>query len=137
MSENNLDVVRRGYEAFGRGDLNGLLAELDPQVQWVTPGPTELATSGRRTGVQEVAEFFKVLNDVFDIQRFEAREFIEQGNRVIVLGDETTRVRASGKVLELDWVHVFTVRNGKVVTFQDFFDTAAVVAALRATSAAA
>jgi ketosteroid isomerase-like protein len=113
------------------------MAELDEQIQWVTPGPAELATSGRRSGHQQVGEFFNALNETFDIQRFEPREFITHGDRVIVLGSETTGVRATGKVIELDWVHVFTVRNGKVVAFQDFFDTAAVVAAMTAASAAA
>jgi ketosteroid isomerase-like protein len=137
MSEDNLDLVRRGYDAFGRGDIPGLLALFDEEIQWVTPGPPELATSGRRTGRQAVAEFFGSVNEVFDIQRFEPREFIAQGERVVVLGSETARVRATGTTLELDWVHAFTMRNGKVVAFQEFFDTAAVVAAMSAAHAAA
>lgn len=137
MSEDNLDVVRRGYDAFGRGDINALLDLFDEQIRWVTPGPPELATSGRRTGRQEVAAFFGSVNEVFDIQRFEPKEFIAQGDRVVVFGDETSRVRATGKTLELDWVHTFTLRNGKVVAFQEFFDTAAVVAAMSAAHAAA
>jgi ketosteroid isomerase-like protein len=137
MSESNVDVVRRGYEAFGRGDINGLLALLDERVQWLTPGPRELATSGRRTGRQEVGAFFGTLNEVFEVQRFEPSEFIGQGDRVIVLGSETSRVRANDASLNLDWVHVFTLRDGKVVTFQEFFDTAAVVAALSAKHVAA
>ena len=137
MSEDNLDVIRRGYDAFGRGDINALLDLFDDQIQWVTPGPAELATSGRRTGRQEVAGFFASVNEIFDIQRFEPGEFIAQGDRIVVLGNETARVRATGKVLELDWVHVFAMRNGKVVAFQEFFDTAAVVAAISAAHAAA
>jgi uncharacterized protein len=137
MNEDNVDVIRRGYDAFGRGDIPGLLASFDEQILWVTPGPPELATSGRRTGHQAVAEFFGSVNQVFDIQRFEPREFIAQGDRIVVLGSETARVRASGKTLELDWVHSFTMRNGKVVAFQEFFDTAAVVAAMSAAHAAA
>ena len=46
MTEENLDVIRRGYEAFGRGDINALLESFDEQINWVTPGPPELATSG-------------------------------------------------------------------------------------------
>lgn len=137
MSEDNLDVVRRGYDAFGRGDINALLELFDEQIHWVTPGPPELATSGQRTGRQAVAEFFASVNKVFDIQRFEPREFIAQGDHIVVLGDETAGVRATGKMLELDWVHVFTMRNGKVVAFQEFFDTAAVVAAMSTAHAAA
>lgn len=137
MSASNVDVVRRGYEAFGRGDIEGLLGLLDEQIQWVTPGPPELATSGRRTGRQEVGSFFGAVNDLFDIQRFEPAEFIAQGDRVIVLGSETARARSTDALLELDWVHVFTVRDGRVVAFQEHFDTAAVVAALSSRSAAA
>ena len=137
MGDNNLDIVRQGYEAFGRGDINGLLALLDEQVQWVAPGPPELATSGRRTGREAVGEFFGKVNEVFDIQRFEPKEFILQGDRAVVLGSETAHVRASGITLELDWVHVFTLRGGKVVAFEEFFDTAAVVAALTSAHKAA
>ena len=137
MSESNVDVVRKGYEAFGRGDLNGLLALLDEQISWVAPGPPELATSGRRTGRQEVGAFFGTLNEIFDIQRFEPTDFIAQGDRVVVLGSETARVRANDAVVDLDWVHVFTLRGGKVVAFQEFFDTAAAVSALSKTHAAA
>jgi ketosteroid isomerase-like protein len=50
MTEDNLDVIRQGYEAFGRGDINALLESFDEQIQWITPGPPELATSGNRTG---------------------------------------------------------------------------------------
>jgi ketosteroid isomerase-like protein len=137
MTSENLDVIRQGYEAFGRGDINALLDSFDEQIQWVTPGPPELATSGKRTGRQEVAGFFAAVNQLFDIQRFEPREFIAQGDLVVVLGSETAAARSTGKVLDLDWVHVFTMRNGKVTAFQEFFDTAAVVAALGAAQAAA
>ncbi len=137
MSEDNLDVVRRGYDAFGRGDIDALLELFDEQIQWVTPGPSELATSGRRTGRQEVGQFFASVNELFDVQRFEPRDYIAQGDRVVVLGVEAARVRSTGKMLELDWVHVFTMRTGKVIAFQEFFDTAAVVAAMSAAHAAA
>ena len=133
----NLDVVRRGYDAFGRGDINALLELFDDQIQWVTPGPSELATSGRRTGRQEVGQFFALVNELFDVLRFEPKEYIAQGDRIVVLGTEAARVRSNGKMLELDWVHVFTMRTGKVVAFQEFFDTAAVVAAMSAAHAVA
>jgi len=136
MSEQNLDIIRRGYEAFGRGDIQTLLGLFDEQIEWVSPGPPELATSGRRVGHQAVAEFFTTLSDLLDIQSFEPREFIVQGDRAIVLGHDTARVRATGKLIEADWVHAFTLRNGKVLSFQEFFDASAIVAELRAAHAA-
>ena len=137
MAEENLDVIRQGYEAFGRGDINALLESFDEEITWVTPGPNDLATSGRRTGRQEVAGFFAAVNQLFEIQRFEPREFLAQGDTIVVLGSETAVARSTGRVIDLDWVHVFKMRNGKVVAFQEFFDTAAVLAALSVAHAAA
>ena len=74
MSEpHNLQVVRNVYAAFGRGDLEGILAPLDSQVSWRTPGPPDLPTAGVRRGVAEVREFFGLLLNTFDIQDFHLR----------------------------------------------------------------
>ena len=125
MSEQqNIEIVRRGYEAFGHGDMNTLLGLFDEQIEWISPGPADLPTAGRRTGRQQIAEFFTVLNDTFEIQRFEPREFIAQGDRVVVTGIDTSRVKATGKVIEGEWAHIFTLKDGKVVRFQEYQDTA-------------
>jgi ketosteroid isomerase-like protein len=137
MSEQqNLDIVRRGYEAFGRGDIDALLALFDQQIEWRTPGPAEVPTAGTRRGLQQVGQFFAAVVQTFDIQRFEPRTFIADGDRVVVLGSETARVRATGTPLELSWAHAFTLRDGKVTDFEEYFDTSAVVAELRSAQAA-
>jgi ketosteroid isomerase-like protein len=133
--EQNLDIVRRGYDAFGRGDIPGLLSLLDAQVSWVTPGPADLPTAGTRQGHQAVREFFGTLSNLGDILRFEPKDFIAQGDRVVVLGDDTTRVKATGKSVEFRWAHVFTVRSGKVVAFEEIGDVSALVAEVRSAQA--
>jgi ketosteroid isomerase-like protein len=55
--QQNVDVVRQVYGAFGRGDLEGILGLLDPEVTWRTPGPSDLPTAGMRRGVNAVREF--------------------------------------------------------------------------------
>jgi len=136
MSEQqNLDIIRRGYEAFGHGDIDTLLGLFDEQIEWVTPGPAELPTSGRRTGKEQVAQFFGIVNDLFEIHRFEPKDMIAQGDRVVVLGEESATVKATGKVLDNSWAHVFTLRDGRVVAFQEYFDTASTVAELQAAHA--
>src|SRR5688572_3467088 len=107
--QQNLEIVGRGYEAFMRGDVDALLGLFDDDIEWVSPGPPELPTSGMRRGKQQVAEFFQAVNEVFEIQRFEPDAFIAEGDRVVVLGSDTTRVRATGKIIDGDWAHVFTV----------------------------
>ena len=137
MSEQqNIEIVKRGYEAFGHGDMQALLGLFDEQIEWIASGTADLPTSGRRTGRQQVAEFFTAVNDTFEIQRFEPREFIAQGDRVVVTGIDVSKVRATGKVIEGEWAHIFTVRDGKVVRFQEYQDTAQAVVELRAAKAA-
>ena len=132
MSEQqNIDVVKKGYEAFGRGDIPGLLMQLDANVSWLAFGPAELPTAGHRRGHQGVTEFFQQLAAIVDITRFETKEFIAQGDRVVVLGDGTEKVKATGKALEFHFAHVFSVRDGKVVSFVDYADVSAVVNELR------
>jgi ketosteroid isomerase-like protein len=137
MSDQNVDVVKSSYAAFGRGDLDGLLATLDPAVEWVTPGPADLPTAGARRGHDAVRGFFKTLDDMYEILRFEPKTFIAQGEHVIVLGEDTARIKATGTVVTEAWVHHMTIRNGKVVAFREYLDTAEVVAELRMAKAEA
>ena len=135
--QTNLDVVRKGYEAFGRGDIPGLVRLLHDEVSWTTPGPPELPTAGNRTGHGGVQEFFGSLTAVVEILRFEPKEFIAQGNFVIVIGDDTARVRATGKSVEFRWVHIFELRDGKVARFEERGDVSALVAELKTVQARA
>lgn len=136
MSEQqNVDVVRKGYEAFSRGDIDGLLAQLDPNVEWRTPGPADLPMAGQRRGHDAVREFFQTLSGLLDVERFEPKQFIAQGDMVMVIGDDTSRIKATGTSVESRFVHAFTVQNGKVVGFEEYADTSSLVAELRGAQA--
>ena len=134
--DQNVAVVQRAYDAFGRGDIKGLLALLDENIPWDTPGPADLPTAGNRRGHGAVADFFQTIGTVVDILRFEPQTFVAQGDLVVVLGRETSRVKATGNSVEFEWVHVFTVRDGKVVAFKEYGDVSAIVAEVRAAKAA-
>jgi len=135
--EQNIGVVQRGYEAFGRGDIESLLALLDETITWTTPGPADLPVAGNRRGRAGVAEFFQTLVATVDIVRFEPKQFVAQGDVVVVLGDDTSRVKATGASIEFEWVHVFTLRDGKIVAFKEYGDVSALVAEVRSAPAAA
>ena len=130
-TQQNVEIVRRGYEAFGRGDLDTLLSLFDEQIEWRTPGPADLPTAGHRRGRDQVREFFGTLNQMFEMQRFEPRTFVAEGDRVVVLGEDTARVKSTGKVIDQQWAHAFTLSNGKVTAFDEYLDTSAVVTELR------
>jgi ketosteroid isomerase-like protein len=61
----------------------------------------------------------------------EVREFIAQGDKVVVLGQHTGRVRATGRSYDLNWAQVYTVREGKVAALHSYHDTYLVAEAAR------
>ena len=132
MSEQqNIEVLQRAYEAFGRGDMETVLGQFHESIEWFSPGPADLPTSGMRRGRQQVADFFIMLDDLFEYERFEPKKFIAHGDDVVVLGEETFRVRATGKLLNCEWAQVCEVKHGKVTRFHEYIDVSAIVEEVR------
>jgi uncharacterized protein len=134
--QQNVRMVQQAYEAFSRGDIQGVLRTLSEQVEWHTPTVEGVPFGGEYRGPEEVARFFSAMNESEEITRFEPREFIAQGEKVVALGRFAATVRATGREVEGEWVHVFTIRDGKVVKFQEYFDTAMAANAYRKTTPA-
>jgi uncharacterized protein len=72
-----------------------------------------------------------VLAETLETQQFEPRQFIAQDDTVVVLGHERHRVKSTGRSYEGEWVQVFTLRDGKVVKYREYFDTAGALTAFR------
>ena len=106
----------------------------------VTPRGLGRSSAGRGPGEytfrQQVADFFSKLAEMQDVERFEPQEFVAQGDVVVALGHYKWRVKSTSRSFESDWAHVFTIRNGKVVKFHEYYDTNAGVEAYRSASAA-
>ena len=134
--EANTQIVKDGYEKFGSGDIPGLLSLFADDIDWATPHIENAPFSGTRLGLEEVGEFFKLLGESEDIAFFEPAEFIAQGDKVVVLGSSKATVKSTSRSYETDWVHVFTVKDGKVTNFAEFFDTAAATKAFQKATAA-
>lgn len=129
----NTKVVQEAYAAFGRGDVQGILNQLDEAIVWkgVYGAGPHVPTSGERRGKAQVNEFFKQVSQNVNFSRFEPKEFIATGNKVVALGHYTATTPI-GKKFDADFAMVFTLRNGKVTEFQEFTDSAAVNAAYSA-----
>ena len=119
------EVVKKAYDAFGRGDVAGILALCAAQVDWEFVGPPKLGYAGKRRNHAEISDFFSKVHELDDMQAFEPREFIEMGDNVAVLGWEKATAKDTGKAFESEWAHVFTVHNGKVTRWRGFYNTAA------------
>jgi len=129
--QENVQIVQESYAAFGRGDVAAFLATFDDGVDWLTYGPADLPIYGPRRGRDQVAAVMSAATDLLEIQEFEPREYIAQGDRVVVLGYERGTSKSSGKAYELHWVDVFTLKNHKVARFRGYWDSASIVAAAR------
>ena len=118
-------VVQQVYEAFGRQDVPAILGMVAEDVDWEFLGSPGLAYAGNRRNHQGVADFFAAVGRLDDIKVFEPREWIEADGHVTVLGWEKSTARDTGKDFETEWVHLFTVRDGKITRWRGFFNTAA------------
>lgn len=130
MAADNLSTVQHLYAAFGRGDIDTVLEGLTPDVKWETNGDQEVyPTFGRFDGPEAVGGFFAHLGQALSFDIFSPDELHPSGDKVFVLGHSRMTVKATGKPVEFDWVHVFTFQDGKVKAFHDFVDTHQIVQA--------
>jgi ketosteroid isomerase-like protein len=135
-TQENVQLVKEGYAAFSRGDIPGLLALMAEDVEWISPGPG-LPLAGTYRGRDGVANFFQKLSAEADILDFQPREFVAEGDRVLVVGWERFKVKATNRTAEVDWVMSFTVRNGKVAIFREYTDTKVIASAYESAAQAA
>lgn len=128
--EINVKSVKDAYRAFMDRNIPALLSCLTDDVRWFEVGPQDvIPTAGTRRGRGQVEEFFKTLETSEDVQSFKPQHFVAEGDMVVVLGELTSRVRSTGSVINSPWVHVFTLRAGKISEFRSFYDSAAAVTA--------
>lgn len=133
MPQEPLSVVQDVYAAFGRGDIPALLGALAPDVRWEVVGrASDYPTFGVRHGPDGALAFFQALGETEDISEFVPERLHAAGDTVFVEGRIKLRLKTNGRALAYDWAHVFTVRDGKIAGFREFYDTALVVETYRA-----
>jgi ketosteroid isomerase-like protein len=120
----NADLIRASYEAFRRGDLDSALALFAPDILWTHPdGMSDYGLGGTKKGHAEVLAFMKQARTLFQEIRPMPREFLESGNRVIVLGTHFMRSARTGRACTVEFVHSWVLADGKATHFTDFHDT--------------
>ncbi|MGI5133110.1 nuclear transport factor 2 family protein [Pseudonocardia sp. CA-107938] len=120
----NVALIRGGYDAFAAGDIPAVLALFADDITWTTPD--SIRGGGRRTGPQDVAEFFGTLRDNYAELAVLPERFVDGGDTVVVLG--THRVRTVGGIAaELPFAHVWTLSDGKATSFTEYFDASPLV----------
>ena len=129
MSEQeNIAIVQQAYDNFKTGNIPALLDQLSEDVQWQLPKMENVPFAGKYTTRAGVGEFFALVAANQDELKFEPRETVAQGDKVVSLGYYQWRVKATRREFESDFAHVFTIRNGKIAAFAEYTDTAACAA---------
>lgn len=129
----NSDRIRASYEAFHRGDLESALALFAPDILWTHPdGMSDFGLGGTKKGHAEVRAFMAHARTLFSEVRPMPREFLESGNRVIVLGTHRMRGARTGRTCTVEFVHSWVLADGKATHFTDYHDTAGVRRVLEA-----
>ena len=128
----NIGLIQSLYAAFGRGDIAGIVASTTPDVTWGLDGrPQDVPMLGQHKGHAGVQQFFKVLAETHDITSFTPQEFYADADKVFVIGRYSWTMKPSGRSGSSDWLHVWTVRNGKISGMRSLNDTALLAEAHR------
>jgi ketosteroid isomerase-like protein len=135
--EGNIGLIRKIYAAFGAGDVKTILDNVADDAQWINHGPATIPYAGSRSGKTEIRGFFQAIGDSTTGGKVIAENFLAQGETVVATGRYTARVRDTGADIDTPVAHLFTVRNGKVVKWEGFSDTARVAEAHTGRAAAA
>jgi ketosteroid isomerase-like protein len=135
MSEANIAVIKTTYAAFNRGDIQALLANVEPNAEWVNYGPAAVPYFGNFTG--RIADFFNAIGESTTGGSVAIERSLASGDMVINEGRYTATARGTGARIDAPIAHVFTLRDGKVTSWRGYGDTAAVLAAHTAKAASA
>ena len=132
MSQQNVSLVQGLYEAFARGDVLAILAAMDPDIVWDIPQAPGYPLGGIHRGPQGIAsEFFSNIPSYYLEFAALPQHVVDDGDRVIVLGEYRGKGKASGTAFQVPAAHVYTFRDGRWIRFQEYTDTGTIAAALK------
>jgi ketosteroid isomerase-like protein len=124
MSQENINVINRVYEAFGRRDFDAVLKDFDPAIVWIAAVNSPLADRSPYSGLDEVRE--RVLTRIaagFERLTVRVDEVFGADDKVVALGFYDGVYKPNGKRFQAQVAHIWTLANGKAVKFQQYVDT--------------
>src|SRR5258708_17522239 len=111
--EKNVQIVKNFLAALGRGDRQGLLALSAEDIKWIIPGE-DWPLAGTHRGHAGLANLLQTASEKVETSLMERREFVAQGDRVLVVGFAKGRIKTTNRTWEDHWIFAITVRNGKL-----------------------
>ena len=118
MSEQT-DLVTGAYEAFGRGDIPGVLDRLDPAIHWHVP--TSVPHGGDFDGREGVGQFFTGIGENWDDLEVKPNPPVAGNGTVVVTGHASGHLRG-GQAAGYGFAHVWTISDGRATRFDEYVD---------------
>ena len=129
-TSDNEKVVREIYEAIGRGDVAEVLARMKEDARWdFNVGPSDVPWHAPATGPEEIQKFLGEFVENVTLTAFEPRRFIASGDDVVVDVHLAYTVKRTGKLVDLDQLHWWSLNDWRVTRLRHFEDTAQVISA--------
>jgi ketosteroid isomerase-like protein len=119
----NIKIVKRLYTLFAEKKISSILEMLSSDVEWGEPANPFNPAGGTRHGHKGFLEWLDIGKQNEDILIMEPRKMLTDIDTVAVLGYIKCLAIPTGKTYESDYVHILTIKEGKIVKFQEFFDT--------------
>ena len=113
MSQENVEIVRRGFEAYVRGDLDDAYSYLHPEIEFHTYADSPQA--GVYRGRDAVREYNDDLFGQFESLRVEAEEFVDAGDHVIVVSTQHAVPKGGRQEIDVRMAELWTVRDELIV----------------------
>lgn len=130
MSQQNVAVIQGAYEAFARGDVAAVLAAMDPAIVWNEAENFPYADRNPYIGLAAVGDgLFRRIAEDWDHFEVAVEEILDGGDRVVALGRYRSAHKTTGARLNAQFAHVWWLRGGKIIRFQQYADTAQTLAA--------
>lgn len=130
-AQDNKQLIMQGYQLFKDKDIQGLLALFANDIEWIEGESEIIPFAHTYQGKDQVAQFFTEMDQAQEAIQFEPETFMAEGDKVVVTGQSTWLVKATGQEYDSPWAHIFTLRNGKVTRHQQYSNTAAAEMAFR------
>src|ERR1700731_4860661 len=127
-TEENVQLVKNFFAAMGSSNARDLLALAAEDIEWIIPGEG-WPLAGTHRGRAELAAVLKKAAEEVETAYPKPPEFVAQGDRVLVVGVPTGKIKATNKSFKDDWVFDITIRDRKVTKIREYIDTQALARA--------
>ena len=127
-TEENVRIVKNFFAAMGSGDKQGLLALSAEDIEWIIPGE-DWPLAGTHRGHTELEAVLQKASKEIEMTYPKPPEFLTQGNRILVIGVATGKIKATDRPFKDDWVFDITIQSGKVTKIREYIDTQALARA--------